>query len=114
MFQAQLLIREQSADTKVYSPWFPREGDFLRGTAEFVAGNGVLTVKVFTKNNEDTGNGTEIAGTSISLSSAGRGDAEWTTIKEMVRYEFTVGDAAGEWVLFRMLSPTWFDAVDAS
>jgi len=115
MFNAQLLIRSSSGDTKVYSPWFPRQADNLRATAELAAtSGGVLTVKVFHKNTEDTGDGSEYVGTSISLSSTGRDDAEFTGLKEMVRYQFTCGDATGDWVLFRMLPPVWFDTVDAS
>ena len=109
MFQGQLLIRG-SSDTKVYSPWMPRGGDYLRATAEYIAGNGDLTVSVYTKNKEETGDGTAVTG-SISLTSAGRTTAEFTGLEELVRYEFTAGGSTSQWFLFRMLGPVWFDAV---
>lgn len=113
MFQAQMLIRGASTDTKVFSPWMDRQGDYLRATSEFVAGNGELTVKVYTKNKEETGDGDLRVSPTISQNTPGRSVAEWSSLKELVRYEFTVGDASGEWVLFRMLNPVWFDAVKA-
>jgi len=116
MFNAQLLFGSSTTSLKVYSPWFPRQGDYLRATAEVVAlsaTSGVtLVVKVFTKNKEDTGDGTAVTG-SISLSAAERGDQEFTSLKELVRYEFDAQCSASNWLLFRMLAPVWFDAVKA-
>jgi len=115
MFDAQFLPRGSSSDTQVYSPWFRRQADNAVVSAELIAtSGGVLTVKVFHKNSEDTGDGSEYVGTSITLSSVGRGEAEFTGLKELVRCEFTCGDANFDWVLFRMLPPVWFDSVDAS
>jgi hypothetical protein len=122
MFDAQLLFPGSSPATgiKVYSPWFPRQGDSLRATAEMVHVNGAtLKVTVFTKNPEDTGDGTNAdAGTTITLAAAGRSTAEWTsgtaTLKELVRYRFEVtGTLVSDWVLFRMLAPVWFDTAKA-
>jgi len=122
MFDAQLLFPGASPGTgiKVYSPWFPRQGDSLRATAELVHVNGAtLKVTVFSKNTEDTGDGTNAdAGTTITLAAAGRTTAEWTsgtaTLKELVRYRFEVtGTLVSDWVLFRMLAPVWFDSVRA-
>jgi hypothetical protein len=109
MFQGQILLRDQT-DTEVYSPWMPRGGDYMIATVEFIAGNGSITVSVMTKNKEDTGDGTAVTG-SLSLSAAGRDTDEFSSLKELVRYKFVAGGSANEWVLFRMLSPVWFDAV---
>jgi len=107
MFDAQLLFPGAAgAALSFYSPWFPRQGDNLR-------------VTVFTKNNEDTGDGSDAdAGTSIVASATGRSTAEWTSgtagLKELVRYKYSVqstGTGATDWVLFRMLTPVWFNTV---
>ena len=116
MFEAQLLKDGQT----VYSPWFPRGGDNLRATLEVVdiQGTGAtLTVSVFTKNSEDTSNGAD-ADSSVSFieTDAGRVTKEWVAqgakgLKEMVRYKFAATATEDGWVLFRMLTPVWFDAV---
>ena len=114
MFQAQLLM----AGTDVYSPWFKRGGDDLRATLEVVAqsGGNALTVRVFTKKEEDTGDGTDAdSSVTLSLSAVGRDTDEWistasTGLKDMVRYKFSLAGSTG-WALFRMLPPVWFDAV---
>lgn len=122
MFDSQLLFCGSVPATGilVYSPWFPRKGDSLRATAELVQVNGgTLKVEVFSKNTEDTGDGTNAdAATNITLAATGRTTAEWTsgtaTLKELVRYRFKVtGTVVSDWVLFRMLSPVWFDTVKA-
>lgn len=121
MFDAQLLFPGAAgAALSFYSPWFPRQGDNLRVTVDVVQRvSSQLTVRVFTKNREDTGDGTDAdVGTSIVASATGRSTAEWTSgtagLKEMVRYKYTVqstGTGATDWVLFRMLTPVWFDTV---
>jgi len=110
MFQAQLL--NGATNGAVYSPWFERQGDYLRATVEVVAmaGSTGVTVTVLTKNKEDTGDGTAVSG-SIAQSSAGRGTTEFTTLKELVRFKFDPGTTSTSWVLFRMLPAVWFDAV---
>jgi len=122
MFDAQLLFPGSVPATgiMVYSPWFPKQGDSLRATAELVQVNGAtLKVEAFSKNTEDTGDGTNAdAATNITLAATGRTTAEWTsgtaTLKELVRYRFKVtGTVVSDWVLFRMLAPVWFDSVKA-
>ncbi|MCB9915617.1 MAG: hypothetical protein H6828_10785 [Planctomycetes bacterium] len=88
----------------------PRGGDYMLATVELIAGNGSITVNVHTKNREDTGNGTAVSG-SLSPSGVGRDTDEFTSLKELVRYEFVAGGTTSQWVLFRMLEPVWFDAV---
>lgn len=117
MFQAQLLM----AGTDVYSPWFPRGGDYLRATLEVVAqsGGNNLTVRVFSKKAEDTGDGANADNgdtTTIVRNSAGRTTTEWQGksltpgLSELVRYKFSLAGSTG-WSLFRMLDPVWFNAV---
>ena len=123
MFDAQLLLTKSSSYS-VFSPWFPRGGDNLRVTLERVAAAASadeIGLAVVTKNVEDSGDGTVVAG-SITVASGSTTDAvqangEWNgLVKELVRYKFTVkgaSNAAGNWLLFRVLSPVWYNSVDA-
>jgi hypothetical protein len=116
MFDAQLLMAIPDEGCQVFSPWFPRGGDFLRATLEIVASGGAnLDVEIFTKNNEDTGNGTPVPAPAISRTAKGRYDEEWgpDQLLELVRYRFTATGDTAQWVLFRMLPPVWFDAAAA-
>lgn len=117
MFQGQIL----NSGSSVYSPWMDRGGDFLRATVEVIdlGASGKLRVQVYTKNKSDTTNGAEVnSGTKIELTSAGRAVEEWGPgtgigLKELVRYKFTNYETTNTaaWVLFRTLSPLWFNAV---
>lgn len=120
MFQAQLLM--SSAGSVVYSPWFPRQSDNLRAQLEVVAvgSSATLKVSVLTKNSEETGDGTvisEVGGDLDSGMGVGRHWAEFgpssspTGLKELARYKFDPGTTSSGWVLFRMLSPVWFDSM---
>ena len=126
MFDGQLLFPGSVPSTgiMVYSPWFPRQADHLRVSLEVVQINGAtIKVEVFTKNSEDSGDGTnaDSAGvpTNITANAVGRTTTEWYSsgtigLLEMVRYRFKVtGTSVSDWVLFRMLSPIWFNAVKA-
>jgi hypothetical protein len=123
MFQAQYLPAP-TTPTEVFSPWMPRGGDYVRITAELVAksATGQLVVKLFTKNSEDTSDGADVDSgtpTEIELTAVGRETVEWNPstgsgLKELVRYKFiATGEAATDWVIFRVLAPVWFDAVTA-
>ena len=35
-------------------------------------------------------------------------------LKDLVRFKFVASNNSGDWVMFRMLAPVWFDEVDAS
>lgn len=118
MFQGQLLNKGSA----VYSPWMERGGDYVRVSAELIdlGGSGTLKVQVFTKNKEDAGNGSDVdASTFITIASAGRDTVEWgpgtgSGLKELVRYRISESNnASGDWIMFRMLTPVWFNAVDA-
>lgn len=122
MFEAQMLMAT-GTDCSVYSPWFARGGDNLRATLDAIKRGtaATVTVSVYTKKNEDRGDG-EDADPSTSIRITGgvpeRYVAEWlagatTGPKNLVRYKFTVTGAAGDWILFRMLTPVWFDSVNA-
>ena len=121
MIDATLLM----APTTVFSPWFPRQADMLRVTAELIALSGATTllVELFTKNAEDPGNGNPVdEGVEIQLTSVGRSTIEWKTVvsEEGVqqllrcRYTVTTGEETQAWALFRLLPACWFDAVSAA
>jgi hypothetical protein len=116
MFEGQLLFK----GTSVYSPWFPRRGDVLRATGQLIdsTANGTIEIHVYTKNSEDTTNGGDADATNhIDLSSGTTEESKvWgpDELKELVRYKFIAdGSAATDWVVFRMLPPSWSDAVSA-
>jgi len=104
----------------VYSPWFPRQADMLRVTAECVALNGTdLTIELYTKNEEDPGDGLPVdENVSIVLDAVEKQTAEWKTVvnekgvQQLLRFKYTVGaEASNEWILFRLLPAVWFDAI---
>jgi len=106
--------------TEVFSPWIERKGDYLRATLDVVHGNTgtALEVRLYSKNKDDSGDGSEVdASTYVSTAATGRITVEWgsdtgTGLKELVRYWFSCGGSPGAtWIVFRMLSPVWFDAV---
>jgi hypothetical protein len=120
MFDAQLLVAD-AANFDVYGPWIPREGDnalFSVDVQELsLTGAAQFQVQLETKGHEDAGNGSAISPLQfqIAITSAGQ-DTQLVSgqLQDMVRYRFIFNDdaAAGDWVLFRMLPPIWFDAVD--
>jgi len=106
----------------VYSPWFPRQADMLRVTAECMAlYNTSVTIELLTKNEEDTGNGDPVdESVTIVLDAVERVTAEWKTVvaqegvRQLLRFRYNVGaDPTNEWILFRLLPAVWFDAVSA-
>lgn len=122
MFEAQLLIAKAGSDVLIYSPWFPRQGDYLRATVEVLgisSANCTLQTTVYSKNSEDTSDGVVVnAGTVITQTATGRTTEEWnpatgTGLKQLVRYRYKVSQSGSalEWVLYRVLVPVWFDAV---
>ena len=116
MFDAQVIISDGTA-VKLFSPWFPRGGDYVRVLVDVTTildtggGTPQLDIDLFHKNADDEGDG--IAnGSAITMNAAGRNTIkEWTAIKELVRFRFTF-DTSGSlaWVIFRMLPPSWFDS----
>ena len=122
MFEAQTLMTTGTTYS-VFSPWFPKGGNNLRASMELVksaASGDSVKLEVFTKNVEDSGNGTAV-GTSFTISGSDVGTANQRktgafngVVKEMVRYRFTVNGSSGNWLLFRALPPVWFDDVSTS
>ena len=120
MFDGQILIGGTSGPT-IYSPWFPRQGDFLIATLQVIStaatgGTKTLKVEVATKNTEDTGDGTVVAG-DLTIEANAASFTESNTwgpgvLKELVRFKFTISSDGDDW-LFRMLDPVWYDAVQA-
>jgi len=111
------------AGTTVFSPWFPRQADMLRVTAECIAlSNASVEIDLYTKNEEDVGDGNHVdEGVSITLSATGRSTAEWQTqpaeqgVRQLLRFKYTVtSESPNDWILFRLLPAVWFDAVDAT
>jgi hypothetical protein len=114
--------------TTVFSPWFPRGGDFVTVTAELIAkSGGTLKIELFHKNANDPGDGANVdtAGTPKSITFNNptppvRTSTDWAKsatiagLKELVRYKFTMTGSGSEWMLFRMLPPVWYDKVETS
>jgi hypothetical protein len=110
----------------LYSPWFPRGGDFVVVSAECVRLSGSepsLKIELFHKNADEPGDGVNVdTGTpakSLVLNSVGRQSVDWkrsgtlSGLKELVRYRFTMTGGEGEIpdsMLFRLLPPVWYDA----
>ena len=114
-FQAVLLRGGVTID----SPWVDRKGDYLRATLDLIRSNGpTLTVKVFTKPADGKGDGFEVdASTFIARTTPGRTTVEWSPstgigLSSLVRYQFSAstGGVTNPWLMFRMLSPVWFDS----
>ena len=116
MIDATLLFNGMT----VFSPWFPRQADMLRGTAECVAvSGGAVQIQLYTKNEEDAGNGDPVdTSVYINLSSPGRTTAEWKTVvsqegvQQLLRFRYVVtGSSDNDWILYRLLPAVWFDMV---
>lgn len=131
MIDAQTLVTTGAGTSSVtlFSPWFPRGGDYATFTAEVaaIAGTGAkLTVRAFHKNADETGDGTDVdTTTKIELTAAStppRQSATWPVqesstqkgFEQLVRYQFKLEATSGTaYATFRMLSPIWFDNVKA-
>ena len=120
MFDAQILqTKSDGSSVSVFSPWLRRGGDRALMTLDVIAATltaflAELNVQLFHKNSEDTGPGTQVGSTTITATGSGRTTAEFGTVKELVRYKFTItagGSNDLRWALFRMLGVVWFDAV---
>lgn len=109
MFESQYLFGTNS----VYSPWMSRSGDNVIVTVDVVENDSSgIVIELFEKNSEDTGPGLAHPDGSFTTTSL-RGDMTYKKVKELVRYKFTAQGTLSNRVLFRMLSPVWFDDVTA-
>ena len=131
MFDSQTIQMQGTTSTVLYSPWFPRGGDYGIFTLELVgvggSGTPTLTIALLHKNASDPGDGDPAAtgsGSTISRTTAGRtsldlaagtgGTSAMVGFKELVRYQFTISGGATNitsWATFRMLAPVWYDKV---
>ena len=116
----------------VMSPWMEREGDNAYFQYEIiqVSNSATITVEVWHKNAEETGEGELATDTFSQIGSTGVYAGDFTALKELVRFEFTVSTTAAAasgtvdtlgggteplmngavaWILFRMLEPTYYD-----
>ncbi len=126
MYDAQTMQCTDAATTVVYSPWFPRGGDYAMLTLEVAAMSSAsssfsLTVQMIHKNASDVGDGSTVGSTfsrsGNQIATAPRVTSDLTNgFKELVRYKFTLqfsGGSGVNWAIFRMLAPIWYDAVKA-
>ena len=101
------------AGAVVWSPWFPRGADNGVFTYELIdtGASATLTVAVFHKNTDETGPGADTSASWADVdSNTNFQAAKVTDLKEMVRFKYT---AATSWVLYRMLTPQWFETPNA-
>jgi hypothetical protein len=131
MFDAQYLIAPTIAMGNVFavlSPWMSRGGDNAKFSFEVIADTlttGTLfKIELYTKEGEDAGDG--IAATASKTFTAGTDvpgifdfdsvATDASAMKEMVRYRFSISDSAsiGEFVMFTMHAPSWFDSTTSS
>ena len=119
MFDAQLL-KVTSAGNYVLGPWMERGGDngmfAIDVIAISLAGGFPIRISLDTKASEDAGNGTATGGLSLEVTATGRTPGTQTGgMKELVRYRYSFNIKAGseDWILFRMLQPSWYDTVKA-
>jgi hypothetical protein len=122
MYDAQNLQCTDTTGTTVYSPWFPRGGDYGLFTVELVAISGTsanlkLSTQLIHKNASQPGEGDPVGAAIERTAStgAGRQTAEISAgFKELVRYKFTLALSSGtgtNWAVFRVLPPAWYDKV---
>lgn len=122
MLVPQSLYSTGSSLTAVYSPWFPRGGDYGRFQIQVpqmssTASTLILGVQMYHKNTGEPGDGVAV-GTIAQIS----GNLLATThqfhfevtdgFKELVRYVFgliSVGGSGTSWARFKVLRPTWFN-----
>lgn len=103
MFDAQTITLQGTGSanpsTVLYSPWFPRGGDYGIFTLEVAKMSDTsstfsLKVEFFHKNTSDTGDGSVIPSNDITIAgnaSSFRASKDVTAgFKELVRYKFTL------------------------
>jgi hypothetical protein len=124
MFDAQTIQMQGATATDLYSPWFPRGGDyglFTLEVAKMSSTNAALTmsVQMLHKNSDDTGDGTAVGSAFTRLGSnyvaTPRVTSDITAgFKELVRFKFTLSYSGGSgtnWATFRTMQPVWYDKV---
>ena len=115
MLIGQSVIAPSGAAATYYSPWFPRVGDSVKATIQYLNKSGALSTfscQVVTKNNEDSDASQSNLGSSFSIATTSLGDvttsATLSGCKELVRYVISLMASSGtEWVHFRINAPIW-------
>ena len=116
MFQGQYLF---NGDV-VWSPWMKRGGNNIRVTVDLIANTTGTEVQIelFDKKSEDAGDGNPVdASNVIKTSTVGQSVGAWSGLEDLVRYKISADKAGGsdsDYVLFRMLTPVWFESVNAA
>jgi len=131
MYDAQMIqlqgTNSANPSTVLFSPWFPRGGDYGIFTLEVVKMSGTtsafkLKVEFVHKNTSDPGDGgSPIASTDITIDGSEGATREQKDVtagfKELVRYKYTLtttdspATTTTMWATFRMLAPVWYDKV---
>lgn len=93
-----------------FTPWFPRQADNARFTFERVHSSlsgGTESVKVYSKEVEESGTPGTAAATFLQIGSTRFFVAEPDDLKELVRFRIELDELTGS-LHFRFLQPTWF------
>jgi hypothetical protein len=122
MFDGQTLVVNNST-VYLFSPWFPRGGDFATFAAEVTVIGGTaakLTISAYHKNADDQGDGTDVdAASNIQFTATGRLSTTWPVqtsstakgFKQLVRYRYKFESTGVAYITYRMMPPVWFDNV---
>lgn len=129
MFDSQTIQVQGTASTVLYSPWFPRGGDYGIFTLEVTSMGGTgpkLEVALFSKNSSEVGDPAQAITTlAFDLVAVGRKSIDFKNgagvspafggFKELVRFQFTLSGTGAttttSWATFRMLQTVWYDKV---
>lgn len=122
----QFPAQNMQIDEKIYTDWFPRGGDDAIFRAILVdaemggsplAPLGEVTIDVFTKNADDTGDGTAVSGAQMVLggpvATVGGVSQQLvistssTGLKELLRFKMVAADG---WITPMLLPPVFFDS----
>ncbi|MBK9386521.1 MAG: hypothetical protein IPN34_17040 [Planctomycetes bacterium] len=112
------VVSDVPKPTILYTPWMPRQGNNFTSTFEVIAISGTdvkLTVDIYQKNKDDTGQGTANAVTGTNFrTTVGVQSFRNTNCKQLVRYRATLDTDTAEpsgsytmYAIFRVLMPAW-------
>lgn len=104
----------------VLGGWMNRQADNARFSFQVIGYGGAasptvtITIRVYHKNADDPGDGTPITSPTITFIAGTDAIgtvkvAEWSDLKELVRFEYVVTGTQGHWVHFQHLAPVWFN-----
>lgn len=115
MFQGQYLFFEDT----VYSPWMKRGGNNIRVTVDLIANttSAEVQIELLHKKSEDAGDGSPVDANVLKTDTVGQTVHAWSGLEDLVRYRIKCDKTSGsssDYVLFRMLTPVWFESVNAA